>query len=197
MSESYDTGPPPAAAQSSDGGIRLNPGFIRTPPGLLLLINLVLLFLSWCIMAGWRGEVHWTVENDFEGGSGFYLTTTLVPWFILLIVFVLMLFNIHKKIPINFPITVRFSSFLLSRQRDRERKRLGIRLQSTSRILHISSFFERKLLLCYLLNTIKYFHLERVYRLPGYNLSLIGPSLNFWILRLLNLIVKTQPFQPF
>uniref|UniRef100_A0A7M6DJZ2 MARVEL domain-containing protein n=1 Tax=Clytia hemisphaerica TaxID=252671 RepID=A0A7M6DJZ2_9CNID len=106
MSEAYDTGPPPAAAQSSDGGIRLNPGFIRTPPGLLLLINLVLLFLSWCIMAGWRGEVHWTVENDFEGGSGFYLATTLIPWFILLVVFVLMLFNIHKKIPINFPVTL-------------------------------------------------------------------------------------------
>ena len=48
MSEAgYDTGPPPAAPQSADGGIRLNPGFIRTPPGLLLLINLVSLLLHY------------------------------------------------------------------------------------------------------------------------------------------------------
>ena len=57
-------------------------------------------------MAGWRGEVHIWVEDQFDGGSGFYLASTLIPWFILLIVFVLMLFNIHKKIPINFPVTV-------------------------------------------------------------------------------------------
>ncbi|XP_066933914.1 plasmolipin-like isoform X1 [Clytia hemisphaerica] len=107
----YEVDPQPTQG-SSDEGIRLNPGFIRTPPGLLLVINLVLLFLSWCIMAGWRGEVHWTVEIHFEGGSGFYLATTLIPWFILLVVFVLMLFNIHKKIPINFPVTLMINCLL-------------------------------------------------------------------------------------
>ena len=41
----------------------------------------------------------------------------------------------------------------------------------------------RKSILGYLLNVIGYFNLGGVGRLPGYILSLIGPFLNFWILR--------------
>ena len=41
----------------------------------------------------------------------------------------------------------------------------------------------RKSISGYLLNVIGYFNLGGVDRLPGYILSLVGPFLNFWILR--------------
>ena len=41
----------------------------------------------------------------------------------------------------------------------------------------------KKWILGFLFNLIEYFNLEEVGRLPGYILSLVGPFLNFWILR--------------
>ena len=41
----------------------------------------------------------------------------------------------------------------------------------------------KKWILGYLFNLIEYFNVEGVDWLPGYILSLIGPFLNFWILR--------------
>lgn len=93
-------------AQQSGGGISLNIGFIRTPPGLLMLINIALLFLSWCIMAGWRGE--FVYYGGVGGNSGFFLWCTVIPWIIFLVVFALMLFNVHTKLAqfVNIPVTV-------------------------------------------------------------------------------------------
>ena len=69
----------------------------------------ILLFLSWCIIAGSRGRV-----LAYGGNSGFFLWSSVIPWLIFLVIFVLMMLNLHTKIArfINIHITVSYLSFL-------------------------------------------------------------------------------------
>ncbi|XP_066927077.1 plasmolipin-like [Clytia hemisphaerica] len=82
--------------------------FVRSPPGILLVVNTVILFLCWTIIAGWRTQVHPYIGVYYEGNTGYYLTTTIIPFLILLTVFVLKMLRLHKKIPkiVNWSLTM-------------------------------------------------------------------------------------------
>ena len=67
----------------------------------------MLLFLTWCITAGWRDANKWSWLVD--GSIKFFLFSTIFPWMLLLIIAILLVFGIHKRIPrINWPFTVSF-----------------------------------------------------------------------------------------
>lgn len=87
--------------------VGLNLAFVKTPPGLLMLINMVLLFLAWCIMAGWRGDVLFWFADRIAGATSFFLFTTVAPWLLLIVIFFVLLFGLHTKLTIiNWPISL-------------------------------------------------------------------------------------------
>lgn len=107
QADTQQTGGAPGGRSGGGGSISFNIGFIKTPPGLLMIINFCLLFLCWCIMAGWRDAVHSIVASDYSGESGFYLAATVIPWLFFMVFFVIMVLNIHTKLTfINFPLTI-------------------------------------------------------------------------------------------
>jgi len=93
---------------SSGGAIRPDFSFIRSPPGLLLCINMVLLFLSWCIMAGWRNDVNIDLfSGSYNSKTSFFLFTTVFPWLLFIILFVILILGINKRLTmINWPLTM-------------------------------------------------------------------------------------------
>ena len=71
----------------------------------------MLLFLTWCIIAGWRDANKWSWWVD--GSISFFLSAALFSWILLLIVAILLVFGIHKRITlINWPFTVSYPCML-------------------------------------------------------------------------------------
>ena len=67
--------------------------------------------ISWCIMAGWRDDVN--VWGSYSSKTSFFLFATVFPWLLFIIFFVMMLFELHKKLTmINWPITVMIAIFV-------------------------------------------------------------------------------------
>ena len=72
------------------------------------LILQILLFFCWTIIAGWNGAVHYAVYYQWSGRTGFFISISLIPWLILLVVFVLKMLKLHKRVPkvVNWSLTV-------------------------------------------------------------------------------------------
>ena len=71
----------------------------------------MLLFLTWCIIAGWRDANKWSWWVD--GSISFFLSAALFSWILLLIVAILLVFGIHKRVTlINWPFTVSYPCML-------------------------------------------------------------------------------------
>jgi len=68
--------------------------FVRTPTGIAMLVNVVLLFLSWVLLAVWQGQVSW---HDISGATSFFYWCTLFPFFFLTVVIILTILAIPKK----------------------------------------------------------------------------------------------------
>jgi len=47
-------------------------------------------------MAGWRDAIWW--NTGYAGNTGFFLSTTLIPFFIFIALFILMMLNLHAII---------------------------------------------------------------------------------------------------
>ncbi|XP_057291905.1 plasmolipin-like [Hydractinia symbiolongicarpus] len=79
--------------------------FLKTPSGVLMLINFILLFISWCIVAGWRGAIDGTLSNTIENETGFYLFTTVFPWILYIVIFIILIFGFQNNMTaINWPL---------------------------------------------------------------------------------------------
>eukprot|EP00111_Clytia_hemisphaerica_P010129 TCONS_00029609-protein len=96
---------PPSGSASNNGsngdGIVRGPAFdiqnLNNPTGLLSFVNVIVLFLASCIMGGWRGEVFaplWMLT--FNDGSTFFLVSTLIPFFLLIALILLMVFGFKE-----------------------------------------------------------------------------------------------------
>lgn len=86
----------------------LNFAVIKTPSGLMMIVNIILLFLAWVIMAGWRGAVGALIYENIETGmQSFFLFSTVFPWLLLIVLLIILLFGIHTRITlINWPLTL-------------------------------------------------------------------------------------------
>lgn len=65
-------------------------------------------------MAGWNGAAHFAVYYQWSGRTGFFLSVSLIPWLVLLVVFVLKMLKLHKRAPkvVNWSLTV--NAFFIS-----------------------------------------------------------------------------------
>lgn len=65
-------------------GIVKNIEFLKSVPGILNLVVIVLLFFAWILMLAWRGHagsIFYLLHGD---GSSFFLFTALVPFFLII-----------------------------------------------------------------------------------------------------------------
>lgn len=84
--------------------------FLRTPSGVLLVVNFIMLMISWCILAVWRGNVHDAVADSLLNQTGFFLFSTVVPWLIYFIFFVILVLACNEQFSsINWPKTFFFN----------------------------------------------------------------------------------------
>ncbi|XP_065675154.1 uncharacterized protein LOC136091469 [Hydra vulgaris] len=81
-----------------------NFGFLRSPLGIQMAINVILLFIACIIIAGWKENIIWSVWISSK--VSYFLCTTTTPWLIHGILFIVFIFKIHTKIPINWPLTL-------------------------------------------------------------------------------------------
>jgi len=87
--------------EEPDTKIRFTKSFVRSPGGVLIAINLVLLTIGWILMSAQRSETgsNWSMS--------FYLFATVMSWFFWITMYILMLFNIISKITcINWPFSL-------------------------------------------------------------------------------------------
>ncbi|XP_002169849.2 MARVEL domain-containing protein 1 isoform X2 [Hydra vulgaris] len=79
-------------------------GFLRSPAGILTCVNIILLFLAWVIMAGWKDNTLWSPWIISQ--VSYFLFMTVTTWLVLSIFLVLFILKIHTKILINWPLTL-------------------------------------------------------------------------------------------
>jgi len=80
--------------------------FVKTPSGALMVLNFILFFISWCCMADWKGSVDDNVIAHLQDNAGFYLFTTVVPWLIYIVFFIILILGFHHKFErVNWPLT--------------------------------------------------------------------------------------------
>ncbi|XP_065674903.1 CKLF-like MARVEL transmembrane domain-containing protein 8 isoform X2 [Hydra vulgaris] len=91
---------------SAESKINMKPnfGFLRSLPGILMAVNIVLLFIAWVIMAGWKDNNIYFYS--LSGHVSYFLFATITPWLVLCILFIVFIFKIHTKIPIDWPLTL-------------------------------------------------------------------------------------------
>ncbi|XP_002156989.1 plasmolipin isoform X1 [Hydra vulgaris] len=78
--------------------------FVCSPPGILLIINKILLLIAWVIIARWKSQS--ILYSLISNSVSFFMATTVIPWLIIIVLFLLYLFNVTTKIPINWPLTL-------------------------------------------------------------------------------------------
>ena len=66
----------------------------------------MLCFISWCIIAGWRGDVGIIAEGALESETGYFLFTTVTPWLLYIIIFIMLVLQLQNRININWPLAV-------------------------------------------------------------------------------------------
>jgi len=71
--------------------------FLKVPSGVLMVINFILLFISWCIMAGWKGDVSSPEISVIESQVGFFLFSTVTPWLIYILLFIMLVLQLHNN----------------------------------------------------------------------------------------------------
>jgi predicted ferric reductase len=80
--------------------------FLKTPSGLLMVVNFILLFISWCCMADWKGTVSDSQVVMIQDQAGFFLFTTVFPWLLYIAFGIILILQLqHKFDRINWPLT--------------------------------------------------------------------------------------------
>ncbi|XP_065641974.1 uncharacterized protein LOC100197857 isoform X2 [Hydra vulgaris] len=82
--------------------IKPNFGFLYTPPGILMAVNIVLLFFAWVIIAGWKENAFWSYR--ISSSISYFLLITVLPFFVLGLLFIAFLFKINTKVLIDWPL---------------------------------------------------------------------------------------------
>lgn len=98
----------PTETNASSSSSGTNFGLIKSPVGLMMIINIILLLIAWVIMVVWRGDVGSLVYENFETEiTSFFLFSTITPWILMIILLVVLLLGVHTKIyMINWPLTL-------------------------------------------------------------------------------------------
>ncbi|XP_047134498.1 CKLF-like MARVEL transmembrane domain-containing protein 4 [Hydra vulgaris] len=93
-------------AQSTVLVIDMKPNFefMRSPSAILMVVNIVLLFFAWVIMATWNNYYYY---SSFSSKISFFLATTVIPWLIFSILFFVFLCKVHIKLAaVNWPLAL-------------------------------------------------------------------------------------------
>ncbi|XP_031570110.1 plasmolipin-like [Actinia tenebrosa] len=98
--------PEPAPAQTqSAGGITLNVSYVKSPRGIIKIVEIFLLMIAFSCLAD--------ICVNCTGRYSFFLFSTIFPWILCIIIFVLYLFCLVEKIPqINWTLTVMINAIL-------------------------------------------------------------------------------------
>merc|ERR1712002_1284848 len=80
--------------------------FVKTPSGMLMVLNFILFFISWCCMADWKGSVSDETILLIQNPAGFFLFTTVFPWLMYIAFFVILILGLHHYFArVNWPLT--------------------------------------------------------------------------------------------
>ncbi|XP_065641954.1 plasmolipin-like isoform X1 [Hydra vulgaris] len=98
--------PNQSSDNSSESKIVKKPSFefLRSPLGIQMAVNIILLFIACIITACWKESIVWSFWISSQ--VSYFLFTTLTPWLINCVFLIVFIFKIHTKIPINWPLTL-------------------------------------------------------------------------------------------
>lgn len=93
---------PQDTPQEVNDEIKFVSNVIKSPGGILLLINLVMMLIGWIIIAAYQWD-----GVDSIGATDFYLIIVIVSWLGWAIVYVFLLFNVASKFrSVNWPLSL-------------------------------------------------------------------------------------------
>ncbi|XP_066928184.1 MARVEL domain-containing protein 1-like [Clytia hemisphaerica] len=110
MADNGEQGAAASTQPKKEEGGRINTNFIKSPLGIVLIINFIFSFLAFCMMSGFLGDT-----GLRTGHFGFFMYAVTHTWVALLIIFILKLIKIHTLVDcISWELTFAINTLIMT-----------------------------------------------------------------------------------